>query len=84
MEEYILFIVKILTLQEVTITIQCNANEKPEYFDAPPNYSTDSRCKICCHKISGNEKMEVAVMLTEFACSMKLQLYMVLNQKNYA
>jgi hypothetical protein len=84
MEDYILFIAKILTLQEVIIPIQCNAKEKPDYFNAPPNYSNDSRCKMCCHKISGNEKMEVAVMLTEFVGSMKLPLYMVLTQKNYA
>jgi hypothetical protein len=42
MEEYIFFIAKIFTLQEVTIIIQCSTNENPKYFHAPPNYSRDS------------------------------------------
>jgi hypothetical protein len=40
MKKYVFF--QIFTLQEVAITIQDKANERPEYFHASPNFYTDS------------------------------------------
>jgi hypothetical protein len=55
----------------------------PAYSDMPFNYTNnDVAAKSVVIKTSGNEKVQVTVMLTELADSMTLPLCVIVNQKN--
>jgi hypothetical protein len=59
----VLFTAKNFTLQEVTIVLQGNGYEKPEYFDMLSNYTTDNvGAKFVVIKTLDNEKMPVYYM----------------------
>jgi hypothetical protein len=68
--------VRNFTLQEVTITLQDNADETPVYFNMPFNHTIDYvHLKICCH--TNNEKMQMSVMLTQLAALAPLGAFRV-------